>query len=145
LTDPRQRRAWLNEAVVNLQRLERLLDDCELIRRIVDDEIARQADGRCFAAEQARAKRVKGRDPHAAAVGSEQRFDARAHLFRSLVRESDSQDFMRAGVPIADEVGDAACDDARLAGAGAGEDEQRSVDVKDRFALFGVEGIEELH
>ena len=32
LTDPRQRGAWLNEAVVDLQRLERLLDDRELIR-----------------------------------------------------------------------------------------------------------------
>ena len=32
VTDPRQRRARLNEAVVDLQRLERLLDDRELIR-----------------------------------------------------------------------------------------------------------------
>ena len=31
-------------------------------------------------------------------------------------------------------------DDARLARAGAGEDQQRPVDVEDRFALFGVEG-----
>ena len=30
-------------------------------------------------------------------------------------------------------------DDARLARAGAGEDQQRSVDVQNRFALFGVE------
>ena len=67
-----------------------------------------------------------------------------AHLFGGLVRESDGQHFMRGGVPVADEVGDAACDDARLARAGAGEDEQRSVDVKDRFALFGVERIQEL-
>ena len=48
-------------------------------------------------------------------------------------------------VAVADEVGDAAGDDARLARAGAGEDQQRPVDVKDRFALFGVEGVEELH
>ena len=48
-------------------------------------------------------------------------------------------------VAVADEVGDAAGDDAGLARPGAGEDQQRSVDVKDRFALFGVEGVEKLH
>ena len=30
-------------------------------------------------------------------------------------------------------------DDARLARAGAGEDQQRAVGVKNRFALFGIE------
>ena len=44
-------------------------------------------------------------------------------------------------VAIADEIGDAARDDARLAGSGAGEDQQRSVRVKNRFPLFGVEGV----
>ena len=29
-------------------------------------------------------------------------------------------------------------DDARLAGAGAGEDQQRPVGVQNRFALFGL-------
>ena len=48
-------------------------------------------------------------------------------------------------VAVADEIGDAAGDDARLAGAGAGEDQQRAVEVQNRFALFGVEGVEELH
>ena len=52
---------------------------------------------------------------------------------------------MRLGVAVADEVGDAAGDDARLARPGAGEDQQRSVGVQDRLALFGVEGVEELH
>ena len=46
---------------------------------------------------------------------------------------------------VADEVRDAAGDDARLARSGAGENQQRPVDVQDRFALFGVEGVEELH
>jgi hypothetical protein len=34
-------------------------------------------------------------------------------------------------------------DDARLARAGAGEDEQGALPVKDGFALFGVEAVEE--
>ena len=59
-------------------------------------------------------------------VGAEQRLDARAHFLRGLVGERDRQDFVRLGVAVADEVRDAAGDDARLAGAGAGEDQQRS-------------------
>ena len=139
MADARQRRARLNEAVVDLQLLQRLLDDGELVGRIVDDEIARQADRRRLAAQQPRAERVKRRHPHAAAVGAEQRLDARAHLFRGLVREGDGENFVRLGVAVADEVGDAAGDDAGLAGAGAGEDQQRPFDVQNRFALFGIE------
>ncbi len=36
-------------------------------------------------------------------------------------------------------MGDAVRDDTRLAGAGAGEDEQRAVDVFDGRALFGIQ------
>ena len=117
----------------------------ELVGRVVDDEIARQADGRRLAAQQACAERVERRDPHPAAVGAEQRFDAGAHLFGGLVRERDRQHLVRLGVAVADEVRDSARDDARLAGTGAGEDQQRSLDVQDRFSLFGVQGFEELH
>ena len=46
---------------------------------------------------------------------------------------------------VADEVRDPAGDDARLAGAGARQDQQRTVGVQDRFPLLGVEGFEELH
>ena len=52
---------------------------------------------------------------------------------------------MRLGVAVADQIGDAAGDDARLAGPGAGEDQQRPVGVKDGVALFGIERFEELH
>ena len=136
--DSRQRRSRLDEAVVDLQRLQRLLDDRQLIGRVVDDEIARQADRRRLAAQQPRAQRVKRRHPHAGAVGAEQRLDARAHFLRRLVRERDREHFVRLRVAVADEIRDAAGDDARLARAGAGKDQQRTFGVKDRFALLGV-------
>ena len=44
-------------------------------------------------------------------------------------------------VPFGQEIGDALRDDAGLARAGAGEDEQRAVDVQDGLALFGIEGL----
>ena len=75
-----------------------------------------------------------------AAVRAEQRLDARAHLFGGLVRERDGEDFVRLRVTVADEVRDPARDDARLARAGAGKNQQRTVDVQNGFALFGIEG-----
>ena len=80
-----------------------------------------------------------------AAVGAEQRLDARPHLFGRLVGERDREDFVRLRVAVADEIGDAAGDDAGLARPGAGEDQQRPLDMKNRFALFGIERLEELH
>ena len=76
-----------------------------------------------------------------AAVGAEQRLDARPHLFGRLVGERDREHFVRFCVAVADEVRDAARDDARLARPRAGEDEQRPFQVQDRLALFGVEGL----
>ena len=68
-----------------------------------------------------------------------------AHLLGRLVREGDRQDLVGLGVAVADEVGDAARDDARLARAGAGQNQQRPVDVQDGVALLGIEGVEEVH
>ena len=48
---------------------------------------------------------------------------------------------MRLRVPVADEIRDAAGDDAGFSGACSGKDQQRSFDVQDGFALFGVEAV----
>ena len=90
----RQRHPRLHDAVVDLQLLQHLLDERHLIGRVVDDEVARQADRGRFAPQQTRAQRVKRRDPHAASVGAEQRLDARAHFFRGFVRECDGEDLV---------------------------------------------------
>src|SRR5438105_2921419 len=91
--------------------LERLLDYGELIGGIVDDEIAGEPDGGRLAAEQTGAQRMKGRDPHPAAVRAEQRLDARTHFFGSLVREGDCEDFVGPRMAVADEIGNPARDD----------------------------------
>ena len=124
---------------------QRLLDDGELVGGVVDDEVAGQADVRRLAAQQPRAQRVKGRDPHLPAVDAEQRLDARAHLLRGLVGEGDRQDAIRRADVAADEVGDAVRDDARLARARAREDQERAVGLKNSFLLFGIEGGEKIH
>ena len=49
VADLGQRHPRLHDAVVDLELLEHLLDERDLIGRVVDDEIARQADGGRFA------------------------------------------------------------------------------------------------
>jgi hypothetical protein len=48
-------------------------------------------------------------------------------------------------VAVADQVRDAVGDDAGLARAGAGEDQQRAVHLQHGLTLLGVQLIEEVH
>ena len=86
-----EHRARLIGVVVEAVLLDQLLDHRLLVGRVVDDEVARQADAGRLAPQQARAQRVERRDPHRPAVGAEQRLDARAHLLRRLVGEGDRE------------------------------------------------------
>ena len=122
-----------------------LLDDGDLVRRVVDDEVAREPDLRRLAPQQPGAESVKRRQPDALPVLANQRLDALAHLARGLVREGHRQHLVGPGMAVADEIGDAIRDDARLPRPGAGEDEQRPIAMKHGFALFGVQLGEEVH
>ena len=69
---------------------------------------------------------------------AEELFDAGAHFLRGLVREGHREDFVWRRVSLADEVSDAERDHARLAGSGAGQNQQRTIGVHDCFALFRI-------
>ena len=76
----------------------------------------------------------------ARAISAPQSFvEARAHLAGGLVGERHGEDAPRRDALARDEVGDAIRDDARLAAAGAGEDEERALRVGDRGGLRIVE------
>ena len=139
MADFRQRHSRLHEAVVDLQLFEHLLDERHLVGRVVDDEVARQPDGRRFAAEQAGAEGVERRDPRPGERRAQQRLDAGAHFFRSLVRERDGKNFVVLRVAFRQQIADSLRDDAGLTRTGAGKDQERAVDVKDGVALFGIE------
>ena len=145
VTDPRQHHPGLRGRVVDAQLLEALLDDRELVVRVVDDEVPRESDVRRLAPEQPRAQGVERRDPHLPAVHVEQLLDTRPHLLGGLVGERDGKDRRRVGVALADEVGDAVRDDARLAGAGARQDQDGAVRLQNRLLLFRVEAGNEIH
>src|SRR2546425_3689653 len=66
-------------------------------------------------------------------------FRSRAHLARRLVRERDGENARWRHAPLADEVRDPGREDARLARAGAGEDEERAAGMADGGVLGRVE------
>jgi hypothetical protein len=82
---------------------------------------------------------VEGEDPEAATAGSEELLQALPHLSCGLVRERDRQDLVRLGADRVDQMRDAVREDARLPGAGAGDDEQRPLRRDHGLALGGVE------
>jgi hypothetical protein len=108
---------------------------------VVDDEVLADADGFAVPAQQARRQRVKGAQPHApqiVAAVCQQFGDALAHLASGLVGERDGEDATRIRAhrhQPRQTIGD----DARLARAGSGDDEQRIGGMDDRFKLRGVE------
>jgi hypothetical protein len=102
-----------------------MLDHRDLIRRVVDDEVARQANGWRLAAQQPGAQRMKRGDPGLAAILAQQLLHAPAHFFCGLVRERHCQHLIRRGKACADDVADADGDHPRFAGPCAGKDQQR--------------------
>ena len=74
---------------------------------------------------------------------AEQQLDALAHLLRGLVGEGDGQQLAGARAPGLHEPGDAMGEHARLARAGAGEDEQRAFAVGHGGALGLVQALQQ--
>ena len=71
--------------------------------------------------------------------------DSRSSIsLRRLVGEGDGEDRQRARLPGGEQPGDARGEHARLAAAGAGEDQRRRVRQRHRGELFGIEVFEKL-
>ena len=68
--------------------------------------------------------------------------DALGHLAGGLVGEGDGEDGVGGNAALFNEIGDAVGDDARLAGAGAGEQQHGAIDGLDAFALLRVHVVE---
>ena len=89
--------------------------------------------------KQACAQGMERRDPHPATVNAQQRFDARAHLFRRLVGERDRQQAIGFAQSLADQVSDAMGDHTGLAGPCTGKNQQRPFGMKNGFLLFRIQ------
>ena len=115
------------------------------VAAVHDREVGLHADVPRVDAEQAGGGGVEGAAPDAlrraagaVAARREDRLDPAQHLGGGAARERQQQDAARVGA-ARDEVGDALHERGRLAGAGAGDDEQRSVAVLGGGELLGVE------
>ena len=96
-------------------------------RRVKPGRIARQRIA--IAPQQPHAERVEGarrRAPNPSGTSSSSDGYALAHLAGGFVGERDGQDGGRRHVPRGDQVRDAVRDDAGLAAARAGQDQQRT-------------------
>ena len=67
--------------------------------------------------------------------------DALGHFLRRLVGEGDGGDVRGRDLALLDQVGDLLGDDAGLAAAGAGQHQQRAVEIAHRLALRRVERV----
>ena len=121
--------------VVEVELGEAALDQALGVVGVVDREGRLVAQPLGLAAQDAGAHRVEGRDPHDARHRADEGADAAAHLAGGLVGEGDGEDLVGAHAAHADEVGDAVGEHARLARAGAGQDEQRALEVGHGLAL----------
>ena len=129
--------------LVEVLGLEQLLDQADLVVDIEDGEIGAETDELGVVAEDAGADRVEGAEPgHRLDAGADELADALLHLAGGLVGEGHREDFAAPGLLGREDVGDAGGEDARLAGAGAGEDQHRALGREHGFGLLGVEAGE---
>ena len=124
--------------VVDLHLAQGFAHDAELIGLIVDRKAGAVAERRALALQDLEAERMeRGERELLDRLGADQPLGALAHLIGGLVGERHGEDgFGRHA--LGEQIGDAIGDDAGLARAGAGEDEERSVEGRDGFALRAV-------
>ena len=115
------------------------LDRRQLVLRVEDLEALRQAGELPVRAQEAVAQAVEGADPHAAHVDRQHRAEPRQHLLGRLVGEGHGQHAARRDLAGLDQPGDAGRQHARLARAGAGQDQRVLGRQRDGGELLGVE------
>jgi hypothetical protein len=124
---------------VALELLQRLLHHPDLVGRVVDREVRLVAQSRRFPAQNPAAGGVEGEDPDPARDLRQEVLEAGSHLAGRLVREGDREDLVRLDPNGGDEMGHAMRQHTGLAGARAGDDEERPFGVRDRLTLGGIQ------
>ncbi len=128
--------------VVEILRLQDLLQEPQLIVGVEDCEIRPQTDEFCVHAQDLDADRMERAEPGHGLRGAGEHGDALAHLARRLVGEGHGEDLVRAGASGRDDMGDARRQHAGLADPRAGENQNRAVEGLDGAHLLVVEPLE---
>ena len=124
---------------VALELLEAALHEPELVGLVVDREVRAVAEPLRLAAQDPAARGVERHHPRGARGRADEVLDALAHLPRRLVRERDREDLGRLDADRAEQVRDAAGEDARLSRARAGDHEHRAFGVQDGLPLRRIQ------
>ena len=82
--------------------------------------------------------RMKGRHPNLASTFPDQLVDTLPHLPGRLVCKRDGEDIPRTHITVFNEICDAMCEHAGLAGACARQNKKRSLCIADRLQLFFI-------
>ncbi len=122
---------------------EQLAHQPVLVVVVEDLEVLRQPGLAPVPAQQAVRDAVEGADPQRAGRHVQQRLDPAAHLAGRLVGEGDGEQALRGDALLLDEPGGTVREHARLAAAGAGEDQRRGQRRADGRALRLVQRREE--
>ena len=101
-------------------------------------QLAGEAEPMCIGAEQLIAKGVEGFDWGCGVAVGNEAIHAALHLFSRTLSKGERQDLFRFGALFGDEPGDAARDDLRLPCARTGDDEERTLTVRDGGVLLVV-------
>ena len=129
---------------VDLEVFEDLFDQIDLIAVVVDGEAGIAAQVLDVAAKPACAQRVERAHREASGqVATNQGIESLAQLAGSLVGERHRQEVVGIDVLDLKEVRHAVHDYPRLARAGPSQDQQRPIDMRDRFALVLVQAFEQ--
>ena len=121
-------RLLLREALRRLGEAQRAAGELHQVLRVAlvhDGEVGRQAGGAAELAQEPVADRVEGAAVHARARGPDEPLGAREHLAGGAAGEGEQEDALGRDASL-DEVRDAVDERARLAGARAGDDQQRA-------------------
>ena len=134
---------------VELESLEDQRHQSLGVGRVVDREVGLVADsteveGADLLAQDPHARGVERRDPHDPGALADEVLDALLHLGSGLVGEGDRQDRTGVGLALGDQPRDAPGQHPRLAGAGAGHDQQGGAGVHHGGPLRLVEALEQL-
>ena len=128
--------------VVDVVRAVQALDQRQLVLRIEDLEELRQVRLAVVRAQHPVAQAVERADPHAARVDRRERGQPQQHLLRRLVGERHREDRERPRLAGGEQPRDAGGQHARLAAAGAGQDQRRRMRERHRGELLGVQVFE---
>ena len=128
--------------LVDVLGADELLEQADLVVGVEDGEVWLEPRKLGVAAQDAGGDGMEGAEPEAGGGAADQPLHPADHLARRLVGEGDRQHLAGPGAAGGEDMGEPRGEHPGLAGAGAGQHQQRTIERFHRLALLGVEPCE---